>query len=576
MLCFLLLSSHNLAGYCQTKQDDTSGGAQAPPAAQTELSQQGRSLKVDIFGPLKGLASNVADTARDNQYATVLNNLRMLKRGVWSSRGTGATKHRASQFNSGGRFFCIIPFNDSTGAQRLVFQCGDKLYTYVESTTTETQKYTGLSTSAQSDLKAYDYNLVTYVNGDINPLKWDGVAANNFTALSGWPVSMTGPPPSFGTLTFEKPKYQEAFAGRLVTAGFSAYPSSVLMSYFGYPGAYTQDSSATSAGYITFPSSLGKITGLHTMRLDSASNESVLIVGCERGMGLITGNSADNFEGLELTREFGLMSNRCFVQIGNDLYFLASDGIRRISSSIGSSTVGLAPMTYGLQDIVNRINKDQAEKAFCLPHPRTQEATWYFPIDSGTEADHGIVLNYNVDSRNGTVTSTDNPAFSTVSDLTLTCGADVGSNCYVGTTNGYLKLLYSGDDFDGTAIPWSYVSPFIGANSPAQEASLKKMLILTEGGRQKFDATCYTLTTMGDGNTKWIVRDSKSFDVTGSTVSDIRTWQSGTTASYTKLFDVFSKGSGRYWVLKLSGDAANEHIDLVGVQSILTVGGWRQ
>ncbi len=69
---------------------DAQASQQAPPpASMTELSQQGRSLKTDIIAPDKGLATSVSDLLRSSQYARVLNNLQMLKRGVWSSRGTG-------------------------------------------------------------------------------------------------------------------------------------------------------------------------------------------------------------------------------------------------------------------------------------------------------------------------------------------------------------------------------------------------------------------------------------------------------------------------------------------------------
>lgn len=541
-----------------------SGGNAEIPAAQSELSQQGRSLKVNIFGPIKGLATNVADTARDGDYAKVLDNLHMLKRGVWSTRGTGVTKADNDQFNSGARMLNMAPVTNVDGDFNLVIQAGGTVYSYNPATGTATSEATGKNATAIPDIRGYEADKVYWCNGVDDPMKWDGDPGTGFSTIGTWPVTIS-------SIQYDLPKYQESFAGRWCLAGFPARPHSVIISNSSYDYVF--------AGAITFPAHLGRITGMRTLRLDTTSNETVLLIGCERGMAIITGNSDSTFEGLELTREFGLLSHRSWLQIGNDMYFMATDGIRRISSSLGTATLAIAPLTFGLQDVIDRINTAQKEKIFVVHHPESQEAIWFVPIDSDTDPDNAIVMNYNVEPTSGNAiasTSVEKPLFSTMSGLTAISGVYAGGTAYIGTTDGYLKQMFSGDTFDGTAIAWSYVTPLVGANSPAQSLSMKKTIIITEGATQKFDVQAYSLETMSTGVTKWIPQDSAAFNISGSSVADIATWASGNTSSYPKLIDFHSKGSGRFWAIKLSGDATDEHIDLTAIQTIMTIGGWRE
>jgi hypothetical protein len=80
-----------------------------------------------------------------------------------------------------------------------------------------------------------------------------------------------------------------------------------------------------------------------------------------------------------------------------------------------------------------------------------------------------------------------------------------------------------------------------------------------------------------DQTTRWISRFQKNVDVqTASNVDFFGTWDGGSADLFPRLIDFHAAGSGRYWCIRLKGDETGEHIDLDGIQSILTVGGWRQ
>lgn len=541
------------------------------PASQSELARKAIGLKLTPNTPTRGVVTNVSDLLRTEDSARVLNNLQMLRQGVWTSRGIGWQKQRASAFNSGAEFKDFSVQSTTTG-DNLLFQVGGKVYIYDIATSTETELYSGTAPTNPYCIRAYSPTMVIFCDGDgnIEPKAWDGNTANDFVDFSGYPW-----PASVGARTFTKPKLCEPLGDRMVFGGFADYPNTVLISYKGTPNRFYTSSplAASDAGYLEVPAALGPIVGLRTLKIDSSSPETVVLVGCTRGFALVTGNSALNYAAIELTREFGLASNRTWVQLNNDLYFLATDGIRKFSSLSQSSTLGNQAVSFSISNLVTRINKTQAHRAWAVHHPATQEVQWWYPIDSGTQCDHGVVMNYNTKTASELQGRDIEVIWSSRDGTAIACGVDFNGVMYGGSYDGFLQQHYSGDTYGGSAINWQFVGPLVGANNPAQAANARRWVILLDGPTQKFDATAYTLTTFSDGSTGWVVSDTANLQMTASSVSAIDTWGSGTTTTYPKFLDFRPKGNGRFWTLKLSGDATDEHISLVGVLYQIGLGG---
>lgn len=560
LLCALFAVSPVLAA---------ASASQDPPATQTELSQKGVSLKVDILTPNRGVASNISDVTRTNDFAKVINNLHMLKRGVWSTRGTGWAKHTNSQLNSGATILEVYPYTDSANVAKVLIRAGDKYYDYNVGTQTATQIGSGFTATDVPSMKVF--GRPTYL-GPINAYFADGVhelqkwTGSGVMASTGMPVTVAG-------RSFTKPKFLEEFAGRQAFAGFDGNKNTVLLSdsnsYESF--AVSAPPLATDGGWLDVPASMGPITALKTIRLNDT--ETILLVGCESGVAMVVGSSADDFAVREITREFGIVSHRAFVELQNDVYFMATDGIRKFSTV---SQAGLlnSRKSYLIQDLLNKMNRSYSAKTFAFYNPATQEAQWWFPADANTSPTTAVVANFNTADPTATDDFITNPIWSTKDGISPTCGVHRGGTVWSGTSNGYLMNMYSGDTYDGTAIAWQYTSPLVGANSPAQSCSLRKLVILTDGKDQQFTAEAYTLQTMANGVTKLTAGDTKAITAGAFTVPDLGTWASGTTTSSPKLIDFQSKGSGRYWQFRLKGSTSGDHIDLVGVQAILTVGGW--
>lgn len=567
-----------------------SGGSSSPAQA-TELSQHGVSLKPDIIAPLRGLYSNTTAMLRDKDSAAVLDNLQMTTRGIWTSRGIGWVTFNNSSY-SGANFYEFGQHTDSSGTNHLLVHVGTALCEVDPNLGTPTTLYTSMQddNATRASFASFSPSQLLITTGKATaPLLWDGNTAHTASLQSGWPQTVA-------TISYNGPQFLEVFAGRVIYAGFSGRPMDVLFSKQGDPNSFTISSpaAATDGGSFTLPSRLGAITGMKTLRSVDLSSPEVLIIGCQRGMAMITGNSGTNFAMYTLTREYGLASNRSWVQLQNDMYFLATDGIRKFTSLLANGNLLNSSISFPIQDLINRIVKTTSivglggtgytvtkpifQQVFALHHPDTQEVFWFLPVDSDYPGrpSHAVVMNYNTQTSATQGNLSIDPIWSTRSGVTAMSGVNFQGNMYTGDNTGTIIKHYASDSYGGTPIQWTYMSPLIPTYSPSQNASLRKMVIITDGPNQQFTASAYTADTLSDGTTQFKARDSRYYSVTASSINNLGTWGSGTTTSYPHLIDFSSTGSGRYWAVRLTGTNAGDHISLVGIQSILTVGGWKQ
>jgi len=629
--------------------------ATPPPAAQTELSKQGISLKVDILAPTKGVASNVGDVLRDPGYAKTLDNMQQLKRGIWTSNGLGTTSwttfapaygtgtwvdvmaaydqgvggaNGAVPIRTGGTLYpygLIVVRDSPVGAfTQTVFQNQDALgnpaapvgaggtTVYDAAFNAEwankdpishkprtlavcAPDFTVLCPSWQPSAVdiAYYASLPTPITVAIQqPYVWNGlvnpfIPANQFVRHnSGLPAT-----PIAAGRSFSGPTVCCVYSGRLIYGGFTQ-PSGtynnqnyILISNFLSYNTFSAATPpvATDGGYIAMPLGYGLVTALHPFT--TSNGEQILIVGCEHGVAMVTGKDATDFKAVALTDQYGIVSNNTWQTIENELYFLATDGARKLAAS---DLNFLTPGDNGvlLHDLTNRINTTLAPSAFSVFNPRTRELTLYFAADSDTSCQHAIVFNFAGPDPNSPVSHSEVPILSTRSGLHASCGIYhigqhlLGKNDTSLTTDDQPILkAYSGNTYEGTPISFTFTSALIPSNSPLQTMQNQKFVILTEGGEQNFTATAYTLTTMADNSTKQLTARTQAFaSGTPPSVTDLSTWASGTTDIYPKLYNFDSQGSGRYWCLQLTGTTtdADPGIDLAGFQSIMSLGGWRQ
>jgi len=495
----------------------------------------------------------------------------------WTPSGYGYALHRATAFNSGGAFKEFGVHFLSDGSPRFLQQVGNKVQLYDPLddpvTAVESDLFTA-TTESYPTFRSFSPSYLIYTNGVDNPQKWDGAAAS-FSAVAGFPLTI-------GSDVYQRPKYCEAFQGRMVYAGFAALPYHVLISEFDDPEGFAITSSTpASAGVYKIPSQLGPIVSIKSAFLTTTSNEEVLLVGCKKGVALISGLDATSFRRDIITRKFGLVNNRCWMQIDDQMWFLATDGIRPISLNTGISNLLNATATYPLLQAINSRNLGASDQPFVIDNPTRQEAVWYFPRGAEVRNRRGLVMNYATlpefvrFSEKEYAIESSSPS----SWYGPACGIEYEGKILCGGYNGLLQRHYVGKLFNDKAPRILYRSAAIQAPTPGQQMATKDQEIICEGPGQKFTFTIFAYTRLGDGSISRRAVYSKVISSSSSGQAILGAWVLGLHAlggDRHHRFNVSGPGHGNYFDFEISGEDETVEVGLVGIFANFIAGGLKQ
>lgn len=553
------------------------------PIEQTPTSRQGKSLQSGYISAARGLATSIADIDRPADYAKVLNNLQMrAKRGIWKSSGIGWTRQRSTAFNGGAAFKDYAVFFDSSGNRTLCWQVGSKVQSYNIGTSTETDIITGLSTTARPCMRNFSPSTSTaspiliYCNGNIEPRKITSTSAESallFNSPGVWPGT-------FLTKTYSKPKFCEPFGDRMAYAGFdgTAVAFSVLISNLGDAQVFTQSGPvvATDAVAFTYPAILGPIRGLRSYKIANETNDEILLGGCTNGFFMITGSNATNYAMKILTREYGLLSNRGWVQRDNDLIFPATDGFRTLGGLISNSNLISNTLSFLIKDLYNLIDFANAEEIISVHSPRTQEIQFWVPLTGdGAQNKHAFILNYNNDETgpNGTV-----PIWSTKDGTSVAAMVNFEGQVYGGGYDGLLQTHYSGNLYDTTPITFSIVPSLVGLG-PGQLHSSYKAVVICDGNDQKFDFKPYLYERIPDtGEIARVPGEPPSMTLNSpvSGATTLGAWELGVDAfpaDHIKTLDAEFGGNGIYEEYEIVSGSSDANLDFSRILWIISGGG---
>jgi hypothetical protein len=525
-----------------------------------------------------GVQTNIADSLRPLNVLKIANNVNMIKRGVLTNRFAGWTKQRAGAFNSGAAFLDFGIFTSSTGAKTLCFQVGNRFYSYDGATETD-MAGANLSTTNPPCIRMFapyaDGNpLMLYANGIDQPKKFSSTGAASMAALQlnggNYPQALSGPLP---TRTYSKPKFIEPFLDRVILAGFDASGSptafDILLTNAGTCETCTQTGAgivATDGGLFTVSPDLGAVTSVKAFKLSNQNNEQIVLVGQDHGISFIKGNDALDFKMYTLTAEYGAPSNRCWVQMQNDLWFLSSDGMRRFSTLAQNANLLNAVMSLPVQDLLNRITLTSAKWAHLTHHKIYQELALWFPIDAGTTNANAIVINYNT----GGVPEEINPMFLTKDGTSVACGVDFNNVMYGGGYDGLLQTHYSGNLYNTAPVQWQIMHAQIAPENKEEQIGIECILIETDGGSQKFLANTYWQERIGNSSRR-TQADPADHEILGlapgGTILD--SWVLGSSAlpeDGPKQHRYYPQGVGSKCEISYSGNMPDHFIDYVQSQ----------
>lgn len=553
------------------------------PVVQTPLSQLGQSLQPGFTAPSVGLVSYKGNLSRQLSEWAILDNFEQLLPGVWTTKNIGWLQQRPAAFNAGAAFADFGVFIDPLlGTQTLLFQVGDKLYSYNIGTQTETAIKTGLAVGKLPTMRGF-FSIVTgvgatvYCNGDIEPRKITAMPATE-SALQfnggGWPGV-------FNTKTYTKPALCQPFGNTMAFAKFqsAAVACDVLISNRGNAETFTQSVplNDTDAVAFTYPAYLGQMTSMKNKQVSNQSLDEVLICGCTNGIFMITGNSASTYSLKVLTDQIGILSNRCFINFGNDLLFLSTVGIMKLSAIANNAVLVPDALSDPILDYINNIDLIDVAGAHAFHNSRTQTMHFWVPLIAldNQQNGHALVINYNND---GTTSAGIVPMWSTRSGTKTACSIYFNGTVYCGGYDGLLQQWYNGNTFNGAPAVFTARSPIVDLGGvPNQKMSLRDANIVCDGEDQSCKFAAYITQKMTDKSYQRVKAQPGTVPLAiGLDASTaLGAWVLGKGAfpqNSPKLLNYEFKGEGSFWEFEISSTSTADALDLVGVAYTLSGG----
>lgn len=524
-----------------------------------------------------GLATYLSDLRRPTNKAKVLNNFNQIKAGVFTTRMRGWERVREDVFNAGAAFRGFAEFTLAVdGSNNLLFQVGDKLYSYDFGTETETEIANSLDPDAIPTIQMFQPyasgpSFGVYTNGVDEPLKIEDLSTSSALELNGapYPTALATPV----TKTYSKPKFTVPFLDRLVIFGFDGDETrhDILITNSGEAETVSQATPAlaTDGDVQQISPALGNPTGGVSFRLSNAEMNQIVLIACERGVCMLSGTDATNFSIVELTKEYGIPSNHTWIPLYNDMWFLTTKGWSNFSTLATNSALVNDMLSREIQDIVARINPAHAHKAHAFHHKGYQDVVVWFPLDSNTECSDAIIANYNND-----MTQRGNPVpqWFTKSGTTVTASIYFEGVAYGGGEDGIFQKHYTGTKYDTEPVPFELRTALLGSQNPLRSLNVEQIGVVCEGGSQKFliNAFIYernvaenlVLTQAEPADFEMTADDTGSITILDSWVADVSTFPS----DQPKVLKYYNfTGACDFAEFQIKGETEDSNIDFVQI-----------
>ncbi len=196
---------------------------------------------------------------------------------------------------------------------------------------------------------------------------YDG-SADLVSGFSGSPFDF------FATYT---PKYIEVNNNTMFAAGFSSAPSSVWFSEVGEPEAFFVDSNfevRTNDGDQIYA---------------TKSYQNQLLVMKENSFHKLVGDSSDNYQLIQISDQYGCLSNKSVLQYDQKILWLDKKGILEFNGANHNIISG------PIEQIFRRMNISAAkEKACGVHHVYRNQLWWGIPVDGSTRNNLTVVYDY--------------------------------------------------------------------------------------------------------------------------------------------------------------------------------------
>lgn len=211
-----------------------------------------------------------------------------------------------------------------------------------------------------------------------------------------------------------------------------------------------EDFAGTSSGAYSVAD---PIIGLKSFR-------EILYIFCENSIWSATELSSGTPNIQPVFRNIGCVSNSTIQEVGGDIVFLATDGLRSLGATSRIGDVNIPSMSTQVGRLVQKVLQERNRYVFTsiVLRERNQYRLFYTEIGNPLP-DKGIIATYYPDTAKGTTWS-----FSETLGISMSAANSnvrIGSDITVhGDHNGNLFTHDSGNDFAGTEIKWELVTPY--------------------------------------------------------------------------------------------------------------------
>ena len=260
-------------------------------------------------------------------------------------------------------------------------------------------------------------------------------------------------------------KFTTDFRNHQFFAGMSVHPNFLV---FSAPNDDLDFVVASGGGTINVGFT---ITGIAKFR------DSLYIFGSDK-IKRLTGNNRSDFVLSEVTNNIGCIASDSIIEIGGDILFLASDGIRPIQGTARIGDIELETVSKPIQQILQALPSSHDLTNMCSVVIRNKtQFRYFFPSSSSAADSEGIIGGLRFADRRvgwefGELLGI--RAFVAASGL-----IDNQEVVVHGDSDGKVHKQENGNDFNGSEVISVYATPFLYFDSTEKRKVFQKLSIFT-------------------------------------------------------------------------------------------------
>lgn len=335
--------------------------------------------------------------------------------------------------DSGGRTLSMAAYYPTSGTNAIYLTETTNVKKWTGSGNWSAALYSSLTTGLDTQIiqggESGENEILFVQNGTDNPLRIN--SSDTFQDLGS---GATSPPKSTISLFFNNRWW-------IIKNGFLYYSSAFPADY---STAFDAANGFRFSGY-------GGDRGLFSIRSADTTSSSSIIIGMQNAIfGLApSATPAATDRPYIVTTQHGMIERKCICQMGDDIAYLAPDGIRSLKRTIADQLqVGTSyPLSYRLKDEFDNINWAQSSK-FHMTFWQ-DKLFFFFAAVGSSEINRAWVYWPALDNGTG-------KGWAVITGWAITATAKFfvsgQENLYGGSSDGTTYQLWEGSDDNGTAI----------------------------------------------------------------------------------------------------------------------------